>query len=104
MLQGPLILDKPYPYAQPNDQLPFCNTFSQCTCCNASHALTIQTVLSGAYADMSIPEACRDALKSHSCSVCDPWVCCFFSSCQTFPGNKHQPSACCRPAILRNPS
>ena len=73
-LQGRLILDKPYPFAAPQHSMPFCQEFQGCSCCNASHAVTIRNDMLHLSLDGSVSPQCLQDVQAHSCSVCDPWV------------------------------
>lgn len=73
-MQGQLLLDHPYPVPQPVELggLPFCGEFRACSCCNASHANSVQFGMQHVLLDTTISPQCRDALTRHHCSVCDP--------------------------------
>lgn len=70
--QGLLKLDKPY--AQPRRvELPFCKQYG-CSCCNASHALTLQRGSRVIAEDEDLSQDCKLGLLRLTCRVCDPQV------------------------------
>jgi hypothetical protein len=70
--QGLLKLDKPY--AQPRRvELPFCQQYG-CSCCNASHALTLQRASRVIAEDEDLSQDCKLGLLRLTCRVCDPQV------------------------------
>lgn len=54
--------------------MPFCQEFQGCSCCNASHAVTIRNDMLHLSIDGSVSPQCLQDVQAHSCSVCDPWV------------------------------
>lgn len=70
--QGLLRLGGPAqpPYAV---QLPFCERY-QCSCCNVSHALTIQRSVRDLLTDEELSPGCKAAWAKLACRVCDPQV------------------------------
>lgn len=77
VVQDALVLDGgaptlPRPVAPTT--LQSCAEFSQCTCCNASHAGTVQRSMAHELAEPGISGACKAALQRHHCSVCDAQV------------------------------
>lgn len=74
-MQGRLLLDKPHPFAAPQQSIPFCKGYSGCTCCNSSHVLTIRNDMLHLGLDEGMSQECLRDVEAHSCAVCDPWVC-----------------------------
>lgn len=71
--QGLLKLDKPYPPPR-QIELPFCQQYG-CSCCNASHALTLQRASRVIAEDEDLSQDCKLGLLRLICRVCDPQVC-----------------------------
>lgn len=70
--QGLLKLDKPYPPPR-QIELPFCQQYG-CSCCNASHALTLQRASRVIAEDEDLSQDCQLGLLRLTCRVCDPQV------------------------------
>lgn len=70
--QGLLLLDKPYPRPR-RVELPFCQQYG-CSCCNASHALTLQRASRVIAEDEDLSRDCKLGLLRLACRVCDPEV------------------------------
>ncbi|GMH41698.1 hypothetical protein BSKO_09608 [Bryopsis sp. KO-2023] len=74
--QGMLHLDKPYqPPKRSIVDLPLCEKYQSCSCCNASHVLTIRKSLEvSVFENPDLLEDCKQSLKEIPCRVCDPEV------------------------------